>query len=93
MKKEIWRTCDFPSEEWNKLKESRAFTWLKIPPYYDENYFSYFTQLGYQMFVENTLSMFIKYLDGKNIIVEKVMFSDTNLDIVYEDEHQIVIKN
>ena len=45
------------------------------------------------MFVENTLSMFIKYLDEKNIIVENVMFNDTNLDIVYEDKHQIVIKN
>lgn len=91
-KSEIWKKCKFPKEEWEHLKKSKAFIWLKTPNVYYKNYFSYFTKLGYELFRKNTYPIFIKYLDEKNINIDKFVFDDTKIDIVYSDEHQIIIK-
>lgn len=91
-KKKVWEKCEFPKKEWDILKKSKTFTWLKTPNFYYENCYSYFTELGYELFLKNTYPVFIKYLDEKNIVVDKFIFDDTKLDIVYHDEHQIIIK-
>lgn len=92
LKKEIWKKFEFPTKEWDILKNSKAFTWLKIPNSYYENCHSYFTELGYKLFIKNTYPVLVKYLNEKNINLDKFIFDDTKLNIVYSDEHQIVIK-
>lgn len=92
LKNEIWKKCKFPKKEWDRLKKSEAFVWLNTPNVYYENCYSYFTELGYELFRSNTYLIFIKYLDEKNINIDKFIFDDTKLDILYSDEHQIVIK-
>lgn len=91
LKKELWNKNDSPKDEWKNLKESNAFTWLKTPDFYNENYYSYFTELGYKLFIENTYPIIIKYLDEKNIKVEEKNMDDGHINIIYSDEHQIVI--
>jgi len=92
LKNEIWKRYEFPKEEWDKLKKSKTFMWLKAPNIYYENCYSYFTELGYELFMKNTYPIFIKYLDEKNIMIDKFIFDNTKIDIIYSDEHQIVIK-
>ena len=90
LKKEIWKN-DLPKEEWDNLKLSNAFTWLKTPTFYNENCYSYFTELGYKLFIQNTYSVIIKYLDERKIKVEEKEIDDCDINIVYSDEHQIVV--
>lgn len=92
LKNEIWKKCESPKEEWDKLKKSKAFMWLKEPNIHYENCYSYFTELGYELFIKNTYPIFIKYLDENNIIIDKFIFDNTKIDIIYSDEHQIAIK-
>lgn len=92
LKKEIWKKYKFPKKEWEKLKISKNFIWLKTPNYYYERCYSYFTELGYELFMKKTYPICIKYLDEKQINVDKFTFKDEDLDIIYIDEHQIVIR-
>ena len=92
LKNEIWKKCKLPKEEWDKLKKSKAFKWLETPNIYYENCCSYFTELGYELFIKNTYPMFIKCLDEKNITITKFIFDNTKINIIYSDEYQIVIK-
>lgn len=55
LKNEIWKKHNFPKREWINLKNSETFTWLNTPPLYFENCYSYFTELGYELFMENTI--------------------------------------
>lgn len=93
LKKVIWKNFSNPKEEWNILKKSEAFTWLNVPSIYPENSNSYFTLEGYQMFIEKSYPLFIKYLDKEKILVEEFLFDEENINIVYKDEYQIVKKN
>ena len=92
LKDKIWSESKLPKEEWTKLKKSDNFKWLKIPITYDDNSCSYFTELGYQQFLIKTYPVIIHYLDESNIITEKYNFDENKINIVYCDEHQIVIK-
>ena len=92
LKKEIWKKCENPKQEWEALKDSARFTWLNTPPFYNDNCYSYFTELGYKLFIKNTFPILVKYLDEKNIIVNKYIFDDTKLNLVHSDEHQVIIK-
>ena len=91
LKKEIWSICKEPKEVWDDLKLSSSFTWLKTPPTYPSNSYSYFTELGYKLFMEKTYPILIKYLDPKKMVVEKFIFDNNEINIIYEDEHQIVV--
>jgi len=93
LKKEIWNKCEEPEKEWNYLKNSNAFKWLKTPNIYSNNYFSYFTEYGYNLFMENTFPKIIKYLDKSNIDINKYILDDLKINIIYKDEHQIVVEN
>ena len=92
LKREIWNVSDNPKEEWEKLKKLDAFTWLKVPNIYPDESYSYFTEDGYKVFMDKTYPLFIKYLKQENIVFEKFEFNKDELNIVYEDEHQIVVK-
>ena len=92
LKNELWEKGEFPREEWDNIKKSKAFMWLKVPNVYYDNCYSYFTELGYELFMKNTYSIFIKYLDETKIVMEKIIFDTAKINIIYSDEHQIVIK-
>lgn len=92
LKKQLWTINKFPRDEWNAIKNSKAFTWLKTPPMYSNNSYSYFTELGYTLFMEKTFPIIINYLDKENIMIEKFILDDLNIKIVYRDEHQIVVE-
>lgn len=93
LKKKIWNSQDNPKEEWEQLKISEAFTWLKVPSSYPENSYSYFTEEGYMLFIKKSYPVFSKYLDKDKIVMEEYIFDDDKLDVVYQDEHQIVVQN
>lgn len=92
LKKEIWNKSHVPKIEWDNLKSSNAFTWLKTPDFYSATCYSYFTEMGYELFMKKTYPAIIKYLEEKNIDIEKFIFKDDEIKIVYSDEHQIVVE-
>jgi len=92
-KRKLWEKSNTPKEDWIKLKNSDVFSWLKIPEINYENCYSYFTKIGYQLFKNNTYQLFLEYLDKDKIEIKKYKFNKAQLDILYEDEHQIVVKN
>ena len=87
----MWNKSSNPKKEWEDLKTSDVFTWLNVPKIHYENSYSYFTELGYKLFMINTYPFFIKYLAEENIRIDKYKFEE-QLDILYEDEHQIGVK-
>lgn len=92
LKKEIWKKSHEPKIEWDNLKSSEAFTWLKTPDFYSNACYSYFTDIGYELFMKKTYLIIIKYLEEKNIEIEKFIFKTDEIKIVYSDEHQIVVE-
>ena len=90
LKRKLWETNKINA--WNELKISENFTWLPVPNTYLENNRSYFTEIGYKMFVGKTLPIIKKYLDNDDIVIEHFDFDYGNLKIIYEDEYQIVIE-
>ena len=77
-------------EEWNKLISSKEFSWLSNPLYI-ANSNSFFTDLGYNIFKENTYPVIIKYLDEEFISIEQFSYDENDRSILYSDEHQIVV--
>lgn len=75
-----------------RVKKSQAFTWLKTPDTYAKDCYSYFTELGYKLFKENTYHVMVKYLKEEEFNIEEIILDDSILNIVYKDEHQIVIE-
>ena len=92
LKKEMWNKSDNPKKEWEKFKNSDAVTWLKKTDRNSENNLSYFTELGYNFFMENIYPTVIKYFNIDDVLIEKFDFDEKKLNIMYYDEHQIVIK-
>ena len=90
MKKQLWSIGK--NKKWNDFKNTENFKWLKVPTVYVENSRSYFTELGYTIFIKKTFPNIKKYLDEKNINIECFEFDNSKLNIIYEDEHQIVIE-
>ena len=74
---------------WKSFKNSNAANWLPLPPSYEGNYRSYFTTMGYKMFMKRTYPVMIKYLDKGKIKIEEVYLQQSN--IIYEDKFQVVI--
>lgn len=91
LKKAIWNSSLNPEVIWDDIKNSSAFTWLKKPDFYPENGYSYFTEVGYDLFIKNTYPIILKYIGKKDINIEKFIFNNDDLNIVYSDCHQIVI--
>lgn len=77
------------SSEWIKFKNSKACSWLPLPPSYCENNQSYFTELGYRKFMKETYPIICKYIDKKSIDVEQRSLNEKC--IVYRDQYQVVI--
>lgn len=96
LKKQIWNEESlFTKEDWESFKTSNDVTWLKLPNIYknaSSAYRSYFKKLGFELFMSKTYPIILEYLDEKSVIVEEFVFDNDKINIVYEDEHQIVIE-
>lgn len=93
LKKQIWNdNSDFSKEEWECFIKSSLVNWLKKPSVYENNHVSFFTELGFDLFMKNTYPLFLKWLDEKKICIEKIHFEDKEIKVVYSDEYQIVIE-
>lgn len=77
-------------EEWSKLVESKVFNWLSTPIFIS-NSSSYLNELGYSTFKDKLYPIIIKYLDEKNINIEKFNYDENSNNILYSDEYQIVV--
>lgn len=91
LKKQIWNNSEFTKENWENFINSSNVNWLKKPNTYGKNNYSYFTELGFTLFMEKTYPLIIKWLDENKIKIEKCSFDETKIDLIYTDEHQIVI--
>lgn len=90
LKQEIFN--NYTKEEWQSFKSSNNVNWLKAPVFYGDNNYSYFKELGFNMFMKKTYPLIIKYLKIKNIKIEKYTFDTKKLNLIYSDEYQIVIE-
>ena len=92
LKQQIWNNSNFSKEDWLKFKNSASVNWLKTPNTYGNNNYSFFTELGYSLFMKNTYPLIIQYLNKELINIEKYSFDIKNIKLIYSDEHQIVIE-
>lgn len=88
LKKEMYK-INYDSSEWKKFKQSNACNWLPLPPSYCDGYYSYFTKLGYDKFMESTYPIITKYLDKDSISIKQCYIDKDS--IIYQDKYQIVI--
>ena len=75
-------------DEWKKFKSSSAATWLPVPPNYQTGDQSFFTEKGYDKFMNLTYPYMTKYLKKS-----KIRKFETELNpkyIRYRDEYQVV---
>ena len=75
-------------DEWKKFKSSSAATWLPVPPNYQTGDQSFFTEKGYDKFMNLTYPYMTKYLKKS-----KIHKFETELNpkyIRYRDEYQVV---
>lgn len=88
LKKEMFNKTYTP-DAWIEFKNSPECNWLPLPPTYGDNNASYFTEAGYNKFMEITMPIVNEYIPAEDIKTE-VSKVPTNA-IVYEDEYQFVI--
>lgn len=89
LKQEIFN--NYTKEEWQSFKSSNNVNWLKAPVFYGDNNYSYFTELGFNIFMKKTYPLIIKYLNEKHIKIKQYTFDVKKVYLIYSDEHQIVI--
>lgn len=77
--------------EWKEILSNNDICWLPKPPTYSSKCTSYFTEKGYEEFLNRTLPIISNYLKKENIKVEK--FDKTFDSTVYSDEYQVVVVN
>lgn len=88
LKQEMYKQTGSP-EAWNTFKNSPECNWLPLPPTYGENNASYFTEEGYNKFIDVTMPIVMKYIPSEYI---KTEISDIPSNaVVYSDEYQFVI--
>lgn len=88
LKKEMFNKTHTP-DAWIEFKNSPECNWLPLPPTYGNDNASYFTEAGYNKFMELTMPIVNEYISAEDIKTE-VSKVPANA-IVYEDEYQFVI--
>lgn len=82
--------------DWLSFKKSEDVSWLPNPAdklsYYNVAYESYFTEDGYNMFLEKTWKHIIQHIDPSRIIIKEYPVDKIKSKIIYRDDYQIVIK-
>lgn len=92
LKNYLWSNVANPKEKWDKFINSKNTNWLNKPSLYNDNlkeYYSYFTKIGYKLFLEKTLPLITNCID-KALIKTEIIEINKN-EIVYQDNYQIVI--
>lgn len=87
LKNAMWKSIG-SSKAWVDFVCSDAAKWLPKPPEYKDSYRSYFTKDGYDMYMQKTYPVMVKYLDKKKIKIDSYTIDTDN--IVYKDRYQIV---
>ena len=86
LKNQIWNdSSGFSKEDWENFKQSDKVNWLKRPDVYKGNYVSFFTELGFELFMKNTYPLFVKWLEENKISIEKFSFDFEEINLVYSD--------
>lgn len=76
--------------EWINFLSSGGTKWFPKPSVdYTGSNISYFTEKGYQMFLDKTLPLFDKYLDSDKITTD-IIRNKMDDKIIYRDDYQIV---
>ena len=88
LKRLIWdNNSNFSKKDWEDFKASCDVNWLNVPKVYGDNNYSYFTEKGFDMFLQRTYPLIIKWLDkGKikfNNRLEKLEKKLKNLSIFF----------
>ena len=77
--------------EWRQFKRSDAATWLPVPDIpYKHGYLSYFTEKGFDKFMQLTEPYIVKHLDKDKLEIKRYDISSASRHIVYSDKYQIV---
>ena len=93
LKRLIWdNNSNFSKKDWEDFKASCDVNWLNVPKVYGDNNYSYFTEKGFDMFLQRTYPLIIKWLDKDKIKFNTYSFDLDEITLVYFDEYQIVIK-
>lgn len=79
-------SCD----DWIKFLSLKEVSWLPKPPIYSSNYLFFFTELGYQKFMDNVFPILCRYLDKEKIIID---IYDQLDHIIATDLYQVIISN
>lgn len=93
LKQYIFKEMTNPKEEWNNFLRLECNSWLEKPEVYkneDKAYYSYFTEKGYNQFINTTFKEIKKIIQNKDYKIEIVNIDDRN--IVFKDDYQIVIE-
>lgn len=93
LKKLIWdnNSC-FSKKDWEEFKSSSDVNWLTVPNTYGDNNYSYFTEKGFDIFMEKTYPLIIQWLDKDKIKFDSYIFDVDEINLVYVDDYQIVVK-
>lgn len=78
-------------EIWQELLLNSDISWLPKPPTYSSKNISYFTEKGYEKFLNRTMPIISSYLKKENINVD-ILVKIPDLPI-YLDEYQVVVDN
>ena len=79
--------------EWKDFLNSNAAKWLPKPKTYEDknNLNSYFTNIGYDMFIKNTYPVFVKKLNSELVKID--IYTNISGNVLYKDKYQIVVEN
>lgn len=74
---------------WQEILSNSDINWLPKPPTYSSKNISYFTEKGYEEFLNRVMPIISNYLKKENIKVD--VFSKISDLFIYSDEYQVVV--
>lgn len=93
LKSQIWDDkSSFSKEDWENFKKCDDVDWLKVPNVYSSDNYSYFTEKGFALFKKRTYPLIVKWLDKEKIKFDKCCLCFEKINLIYNDEHQVVIE-
>lgn len=76
-------------KEWKEMLSNKDICWLPKPPNYSSKCRSYFTEKGYEEFLNRAMPIISNYLKKENIKVD--IFDKILNSFAYSDEYQVVV--
>ncbi len=94
LKRYIFNNFEDSKAKWNSFLNMKCNTWLHKPDVYkneNKKYCSYFTEEGYNLFLESTFKEIKKIIKEKDYRIDIINLDD--VDIVYKDKYQILVES